>query len=159
MVPSFEIRLDDGDGVYEPDAEDGAPVATLDATKGYATYQPPESGDYWVKEVSPPSGLATAKAELVAYDATDVRNCAVANGHKKCQVDEDGSGGFVIAVVSDAPVGHPLPPQTDTVTPAGPVRQRPLAGLPGPGRHRRDRRLPRPSRPTASRRPLTSRGP
>ena len=51
---------------------------------------------------------------LVKYDATDTRNCAVVNGDKKCKADEDGSGGFVVAVISDAPVGHPLP-ATDTL--------------------------------------------
>jgi hypothetical protein len=110
----FEVRLDDGDGKYEPDTDDGAPIAELESPDGYSVYVPPEEGDYWVEEVKPPQGLDTAPAMLVAYTHTP-QNCFVVDGEKRCKPDDDNTGGFTIAVVEDAPVGHPLP-QTDAVS-------------------------------------------
>jgi hypothetical protein len=111
---TFEVRLDDGDGEYEPDSDDGAPIAELDSPDGYSVYTPPSSGDYWVKEVTPPAGLTTAPAMLVEYTLTP-QNCVVVDGDKTCKPDDDDTGGFTIAVIEDSPVGKPLP-QTDAAS-------------------------------------------
>ena len=110
----FEIRLDDGDGVYEPGADDGAPLAELDAPDGHAVFHPDQVGDYWVTEVTPPKGLSTARPELVEYTTTvPPQNCAVYKGQTKCVPDDDNAGGFTIAVIVDSPKGQ-QPPSTDT---------------------------------------------
>ena len=74
-------------------------------------------GDYWVKEVTPPTGLTTAPAMLVAY-TTSTQNCIVFEGKKTCKSDDDDSGGFTLAVIQDAPIGKPLP-QTDAASVTG----------------------------------------
>ena len=117
----FEIRVDDGDGKYEPNADDGGVVATLKATDGYAVYNPGLPGDYWVKEVDAPNGLSKADAMLVKYRTPETpENCFVVDGKKQCKPDEDGSGGFTVAAIVDSPIGappteaRPAAPATDT---------------------------------------------
>ena len=117
----FEIRVDDGDGKYEPNADDGGVVATLKATDGYAVYNPGLPGDYWVKEVDAPNGLSKADAMLVKYRTPETpENCFVVDGKKECKPDEDGSGGFTVAAIVDSPIGappteaRPAAPATDT---------------------------------------------
>jgi hypothetical protein len=115
---TFEVRLDDGDGRYEPDADDGAPLAELDSPDGYSVLVPPDEGDYWVKEIEPPQGLTTAPAMLVRYTHTP-QNCIVVEGEKRCRPDDDDTGGFTLAVIQDSPIGMPLP-QTDVAAPGDP---------------------------------------
>ena len=100
--------------MYEPNGDDGAPLAVLDAPDGHAVYHPDQSGDYWVTEVSPPKGLTTARPELVKYTTTvPPQNCAVYKGETRCQADDDNTGGFTIAVIVDSPK-HQNAPATDT---------------------------------------------
>ena len=117
----FEIRVDDGDGKYEPNADDGGVVATLKATDGYVVYNPGLPGDYWVKEVDAPNGLSKAAAMRVKYRTPETpENCFVVDGKKQCKPDEDGSGGFTVAAIVDSPIGappteaRPAAPATDT---------------------------------------------
>ena len=121
----FVIRVDDGDGTYEPGGDDGSPIAELEAEHGYGVFVPPGPGDYWVKEKTPPKGLTTAPAMLVEYAApSSPENCLVLDGKKQCVADDDNNGGFTMAVIQDSPKDIP-PPATDTVTEDGPANNTP----------------------------------
>ena len=117
----FEVRIDDGDGAYEPDGDDGSVIADLVSPKGYSVYLPDGPGDYWVKEVQPPDGLETADAMLVKYRIPETpENCFVVDGKKRCQADTDNTSGYTVAVIIDSPIGapptekRPEAPATDT---------------------------------------------
>jgi len=113
----FEIRLDDGDGIYEPDGADAPVLATLDARFGFAVFLPPAPGDYWITEVTPPPGLTVAPPMLVRYSIPSTSmNCAVLRGKQTCSPDDDDSGGFLVAVVVDSPSGGTAP-DTNTTSP------------------------------------------
>ncbi len=118
---AFEVRVDDGDGKYEPDGDDGSVIADLESAKGYAVYSPGVPGDYWVKEVQPPDGLSVAAAMLVRYRIPETpERCFVADGKKECLPDNDETGGYTVAVIVDSPIGappteaRPEAPATDT---------------------------------------------
>ena len=121
IVPgsAFEFRRDDGDGAYEPLGDDAPVLAEISATYGFAVFTPTETGDYWVTESSAPPGLNTADPILVHYTASS-ENCSLANRILRCEADDDQSGGFLIAVVVDSPIGGVGPevtaPPTDTVS-------------------------------------------
>lgn len=125
----FEIRLDDGDKTYEPNADDGAALATVDATNGYAVYTPPGPGDYWIEEVVAPAGLTKAPAKLVPYEVPETPEiCIIVGDQRHCRPDDQQSGGFTLAVVVDSPTGtYPTLPPTD-------VAPRQPEGGPGPDR-------------------------
>jgi hypothetical protein len=117
----FEIREDDGDGAYEPAADDAPVLADLEATHGFAVFDPPGAGDYWVTEADAPPGLEIAPPQLVTYAPPPApRNCGILRGRTICEPDEDASGGYVIVVVMDSPFGvapataDPTLPRTDT---------------------------------------------
>jgi hypothetical protein len=122
----FELRLDDGDGVYEPDGEDAPPLAAVDAPEGFAVFEPTTPGDYWVTEVDAPTGLETMPAVLVTYAGSD-EQCGWYRGELDCRPDEDGTGGFLLVAFKDPPTGSVeaqsggsnLPP-TDTASAAAP---------------------------------------
>ena len=120
IVPGavFEFRQDDGDGTYEPDGDDAPVLATVDATYGFAVFTPSEPGDYWVTESTAPAGLGTAAPILVHYTASS-ENCSLSDHVVQCVADDDQSGGFLIVVVVDSPIGgtgaEVTSPPTDTV--------------------------------------------
>jgi len=129
----FDIRRDDGNGIYEPAGADAPVLATLDAASGFAVFYPPGPGDYWVTEVSPPAGLDVAPPQLVHYatPATS-RNCITLRGVTRCALDDDDSGGFVVFAVVDSPSGGAepagvTPPPTATAAPTEPAREDNLA--------------------------------
>ena len=114
----FELRTDNGDGRYEPDGDDAPVIETVDAPRGFAVFDPPGPGDYWITEASPPGGLDVAPPQLVTY-TTDGENCGVIGDRRTCVADDDGNGGFTIVAVLDSPTGGSLPagataPATDT---------------------------------------------
>ena len=120
IVPgaTFEFRLDDGDGTYEPAGDDAPVLAEVDAIHGFAVFTPSETGDYWVTESTAPPGLEIADPILVHYTASP-ENCGLPNGRLQCEPDDDQSGGFLIVVVMDSPIGgvggeEITPPPTDT---------------------------------------------
>ncbi len=106
IVPgaTFQFRQDDGDGIYEPEGDDAPVLATIDATYGFAVFRPSEPGDYWVTESTAPPGLGTADPMLVHYTAS-AENCSLFDRVTRCAPDEDQSGGFLIVVVVDSPLG------------------------------------------------------
>jgi hypothetical protein len=114
----FELRADDGDGVYEPSGDDAPVIDTVSAPRGFAVFLPPAPGDYWITESSPPDGLDVAPPQLVTY-TTDIENCGVLGDQRTCRPDDDGIGGFTVVAVMDSPTGGSLPadattPPTDT---------------------------------------------
>jgi hypothetical protein len=126
---TFEFREDDGDGVYEPSADDAPVLASVEATHGFAVFLPPGPGDYWVTEASAPPGLDAAPPELVTYDPPATpQNCGVLRGRTTCRADDDATGGYVVLAVFDSPLGGVAPtlPRTDIgVT----VDEPPLTGV------------------------------
>ena len=122
----FELRLDDGDEAYEPDGDDAPPLASVDAPQGFAIFEPTTPGDYWVTEVTAPTGLATMPAVLVTYTGSD-EQCGWYRGELVCRPDDDGTGGFLLVAFKDPPTGSVeaetgganLPP-TDTAPAATP---------------------------------------
>ena len=144
----FEMRLDDGDGRYEPDEDQVVHQAV--ATRGFLVLRSPPEGDYWVVEVDAPSGFELAKPMLARYP-TDVvaGNCIQYGEIQRCLPDDDASGGILLVVVPDAPVEDL--PRTDSDTamvidiPRQPVavRGRRPGARGSPGRSRPDGRLAR----------------
>jgi hypothetical protein len=123
---TFELRADDGDGVYEPEGDDAPVLDTVVATNGFAVFHPPAAGQYWITEASAPPGFDIAPPTLVTYSTPATsENCQLYRGATTCATDDDNSGGFLIAVVTDSPTGGVLPiesgitpPPTDSLTPA-----------------------------------------
>ena len=123
---AFEVRPDDGDGVYEPDGDDAPALDGDDLGTGFTIYAPDSPDRYWVAEAVPPAGFDVAPPILVDYAMPDPpENCVVIEGDRRCLVDDDGTGGFVIAVVLDSPTGGVAPtdavvtpPSTSTVSAA-----------------------------------------
>ena len=118
---TFELRADDGDGRYEPNGDDARVIDTAVAPRGFAVFDPPGPGDYWITETDSPSGLDVAPPQLVTY-TTSVEACGVLGDLRKCVPDDDGVGGFTVVAVMDSPTGGSLPagattPPTDTTTP------------------------------------------
>ena len=118
---TFELRADDGDGRYEPSGDDAPVIATDAATRGFAVFDPPGPGEYWITEIDPPTGLDVAPPQLVTY-TTSIEACGVLGDHRTCVPDDDGVGGFTVVAVMDSPAGGSLPagataPPTDTVAP------------------------------------------
>ena len=114
----FEVRQDDGDGTYEPAADDAPVLADLEATHGFAVFTPPGSGDYWVTEAEAPPGLEIAPPQLVTYTIPAApRNCGIQLGRTTCVPDEDQSGGYVILAVMDSPIGGIAPATADPTLP------------------------------------------
>jgi hypothetical protein len=134
----FEFRKDDGDGVYEPNADDAPVLATVPATFGFAVFTPSEPGSYWVTEASAPPDFTLGPPVLVSWSVPATpQNCGIAAGRETCTPDEDNSGGFVVVAIPDSPTGavepiasaKPLPP-TDTIADAFVADPRPvLVGL------------------------------
>jgi hypothetical protein len=133
----FEMRLDDGDRVYEPDTGDAPVLATEEATYGFAEFFPPHTGTYWITEIKAPEGLNLAPPQLVQYQGLP-ENCAVIRGAAQCQPDDDNSGGFVIMPFADSPTQTVLPatptppglPPTDALPPsAAPAGPPSLSGI------------------------------
>ena len=95
---TFEFRLDNGNGIYEPDTADAPLLATIEATSGFAVWTPPGPGDYWVTESIPPPGLDFAPPILVTYVVPpQPQNCQVLRGVEACSPDDDASGGYTLA--------------------------------------------------------------
>ena len=114
---TFEFRLDNGNGIYEPDTADAPVLETIVAEDGFAVFHPPTPGAYWVTESSAPEGFDTAAPILVPFPAARAQqNCSVVGTVVTCVPDDDLSGGFVLAFVSDSPTGGALP-TTDELTP------------------------------------------
>ena len=65
----FEIRLDDGDGKFEPKTDDALVFEGV-AQHGYLVFETPPQGINWIIEVDAPSGYDTAKPVQVRYPAT-----------------------------------------------------------------------------------------
>jgi hypothetical protein len=114
---TFEMRLDDGDGTYEPDGADGPVLATVDATHGFAIFHPTSPGHYWITEVAAPTGLATSDPVLITYSGSD-DNCGWYRGEMRCVADDDGVAGFVIVAFKDPPTGSVEAAQGDGNLPA-----------------------------------------
>ncbi len=120
---TFDVRPDDGDGVYEPTGDDGPPLDAVELGTGFVIFKPNATGRYWVAEVVAPDGFDTAAPIMVDYAVPiPPENCVVIEGDRRCRVDEDGTGGFVIVVVRNSPIGGlapadavMTPPPTDTV--------------------------------------------
>ncbi len=55
---TFELRLDDGDGTYEPVADDAPVIASSVSEFGFAAF-PSQAvfGNYWISEAAAPAGL------------------------------------------------------------------------------------------------------
>jgi len=119
---TFEFRLDDGDGTYEPDGADAPVLATVSAPHGFAVFNPPAPGSYWVIESIAPAGLDVAPPQLVTWGVPATpQNCVVLRSGGTCIADEDGSGGFEMVVVTDSPTGEVLASQQALpATDAGP---------------------------------------
>ena len=102
---TFEFRQDDGDGVYEPEADDAPVLAEIEATHGFAVWMPPGPGDFWVTESVPPLDLDTEPPILVTYEIPpSPLNCSLFRGGFTCVPDDDASGGYVIAVATNSPI-------------------------------------------------------
>jgi hypothetical protein len=116
---TFEFRLDDGNGIYEPDTADAPVLETIFAEHGFAVFHPPAPGSYWVTESSAPEGFDTAEPILVAFPAAQAQqNCSQVGATLTCVPDDDLSGGFVLAFVSDSPTGGALPTTGEVTPPA-----------------------------------------
>jgi hypothetical protein len=131
----FELRLDDGDKAYEPDGDDAPLLASVDAPEGFAVFEPTTPGDYWVAEVTAPTGLAPMPPVLVTYTGSD-EECGWYRGELVCRPDADGNGGFVLVAFKDPPSGSVESqtggsnlPQTDTA-PAAPPDSSASPGVP-----------------------------
>ena len=74
---TFELRLDDGDGIYEPDTDDAPVIDTVVSEFGFAVFDPqPVFGNYWITEIAAPVGFDVAAPLLVPYTADNVQeNC------------------------------------------------------------------------------------
>ena len=101
--------------------DDASLVASVDAPPGFAIFMPTTPGDYWVTEVTAPTGLATMPAVLVTYTASD-EQCGWYRGELDCRPDDDDTGGFLLVAFKDPPTGSVEAdtgganlPQTDTV--------------------------------------------
>ena len=115
---AFEVRPDDGDGVYEPDGDDAPALDGDDLGAGFTIYAPDAPDRYRAAEVDAPAGYDVAAPILVDYAVPDpAENCVVIEGDRRCLVDDDGTGGFVIAVVFDSPTGGGVAPTDAAVTP------------------------------------------
>jgi hypothetical protein len=108
---TFELRLDDGDGVYEPDTDDAPVIDTVVSEFGFAVFDPqPVFGSYWITETAAPIGFDIAEPLLVPYTADNVQeNCVVSQNVFICIPDDDLTGGLVAAFVADSPLGGDLP--------------------------------------------------
>jgi len=111
------MRLDDGDGTYEPDGADGPVLETVDATHGFAIFHPTSPGHYWITEVAAPTGLATSDPVLITYSGSD-DNCGWYRGEMRCVADDDGVAGFVVVAFKDPPTGSVEAAQGDGNLPA-----------------------------------------
>ena len=115
----FEFRLDDGDGTYEPAGDDAPLLAEVSATNGFAVFTPSETGDYWVTESTPPPGLEDRRPDPRSTTPHRRRIAVSLGSALRCEPDDDQSGGFLIVVVVDSPIGGVGPevtaPPTDTV--------------------------------------------
>jgi hypothetical protein len=127
----FLIHTDDGDGSYEPTADDQAVFDGI-AQYGFLVFKEPHEGDYWVVETDAPSGFERARRPtLVRVRArTPTRNCIQVGDGVRCFPDEDQSGGFLIVVIPNRPAE--LPPtdtgaRMDRALPDGPRRRRRIA--------------------------------
>ena len=99
-------------------------LASLDAPDGFAVFNPPAAGSYWLTEVTPPTGLTIAPPQLVHYTIPSTSmNCTILNGAETCQPDDDNSGGFVVVMVVHSPVSG-VAPETAT---AAPIEDAPTA--------------------------------
>jgi hypothetical protein len=115
----FEFRLDDGNGIYEPESGDAPVLATIVAEEGFAVFHPPAPGSYWVTESSAPEGFDTAEPVLVPFPAAQAQqNCSVVGTIVTCIPDDDLSGGLVLTFVSDSPTGGALPTAGEVTPPA-----------------------------------------
>jgi hypothetical protein len=114
----FELRLDDGDTVYEPSGDDAPVLDSATSTYGFAVFEPPAvPGNYWITEVSAPAGFDIAEPLLVPYLLADAqRNCVASGTSFTCIPDDDLTGGLVLAFVADSPIGGELP-STDLPSP------------------------------------------
>ncbi len=116
---TFEFRLDNGNGIYEPDTADAPVLETIVAEEGFAVFHPPAPGSYWVTESSAPEGFDTAEPILVPFSAAQAQqNCSVIGTIVTCVPDDDLSGGFVLTFVSDSPTGGALPTTGEITPPA-----------------------------------------
>ncbi len=115
---TFEVRPDDGDGVYEPNGDDAPALGGDNSSTGFTVYAPDAPGRYWVAEVVAPAGYDMAASILVDYPVPDPpENCVVIEGSRRCQADDDGTGGFIIVVVFDSPTGGVAPTEATTTLP------------------------------------------
>ena len=115
---TFEFRLDNGNGVYEPDTADAPVLETIFAEHGFAVFHPPAPGAYWVTESSAPEGFDTAAPILVPFPAARAQqNCSLVGAALTCVPDDDLSGGFVLAFVADSPTGGALPATGEPTAP------------------------------------------
>jgi len=114
---TFEFRLDNGNGIYEPDTADAPVLATIEAPFGFAVWTPPGPGDYWVTEAISPPGLDAAPPVLVQYRIpAQAQNCMVNAGRLACAPDDDQTTGFTAVIVTNSPTGGVEPA---TATPSG----------------------------------------
>jgi hypothetical protein len=122
----FQIRVDDGDGDYEPNGDDGTVIFDGIAETGFLTHSEPAVGDYWVVEVDAPTGFERARPTLVQVtEELEFQNCIQVRNDVRCFNDEDQSGGFLLVVVPNTPAE--LPPtdtSVDRALPDGPRRRR-----------------------------------
>ena len=145
----FESRLDDGDKVYDATA-DGPVLFTGTATHGFLVWTPPGPGNYWVTEVTPPSGLDISAPVLVPYLHTrEAAKCfQVLDRPQTCARVSD-SVGYAFVVIADSPNGEVVAvtnPPTSTSPLPGPATGS-APGLPraaGARRARPGHRAPRP---------------
>ena len=130
---TFEFRLDNGNGIYEPDTADAPVLETIFAEHGFAVFHPPAPGAYWVTESSAPEGFDTAAPILVPFPAERAQqNCSLDETVLTCVPDDDLSGGFVLAFVSDSPTGGALPTTGEVTAPPTDV-EAPRTVIPGAG--------------------------
>jgi hypothetical protein len=108
----IEIRIDDGDGKYEPTTDDSKIGFDGVADKGFLIFRTPPDGDYWVVEADAPTGFEKSRPLLVHYPADIVAgNCVQIGNKQHCLPDDDASGGILLVVISDTPAQLP---RTDT---------------------------------------------
>ncbi len=105
----FEVRLDDGDGIYEAD-EDVVAAAAAAADGGFLEFAPLPAGDYWIVESTVPDGYIGSDPLLIALNVDPNLTCFYDLGTTECEevIEPDGTA-YTFIVLENTPVAEPTP--------------------------------------------------
>ena len=147
---TFEVRSDDGDGIYET-GQDALVFGPADAADGLLDTDVLPGGMYWIVETVVPSGFTGSDPILVELNLDPSKTCIWdADGLIECQPNEGQVVSLTVVIVDNTPVlptggvgpltGTPKPkatlPPTDTIdgtsnAPAGDGWRLVLLGMAG----------------------------